>query len=73
MRGDQAGQWNPHLVTGGYIYAQQTNIALFNCIGRWAFYLQADEVVHEEDLPIIMEYIDKYLDDNSVSAWPCGN
>lgn len=61
-------EWNPHLVTGGYVYAQQTNIALFNCMGRWAFYIQADEVVHEEDLPIIMEYIDRYLEDDRVEG-----
>jgi len=46
-------QWNPNIVSGGYIYAQQTNIALFNCTGKWAFYIQVDEVVHEEDLPKI--------------------
>ncbi len=45
-------QWNPNLDTGGYLFAQQTNIALFNCTGSWAFYLQADEVVHEDDLAV---------------------
>jgi hypothetical protein len=61
-------QWNPHMTTGAYIYAQQTNIALFNCMGKWAFYLQADEVVHEEDLPRIMNYVDRYLDDDRVEG-----
>ncbi len=61
-------QWNPNLTTGAYIYAQQTNIALFNCMGKWAFYLQADEVVHEEDLPFIMEYVDRYLGDDRVEG-----
>ena len=40
-------QWNPNLDLGGYLFAQQTNIAFFNCTGNWAFYLQADEVLHE--------------------------
>ena len=57
-------QWNPNINTGAYIYAQQTNIALFNCMGKWAFYIQADEVVHEEDHPIIMEYMHRYVDDD---------
>lgn len=61
-------RWNPNLDTGGYLFAQQTNIALFNCTGRWAFYLQADEVVHEEDLALIMEYADKYQEDDRVEG-----
>lgn len=61
-------QWNPNLITGGYLFAQQTNIALFNCSGRWAFYLQADEVVHEEDLQIIMKYADQYIDNDRVEG-----
>lgn len=61
-------QWNPNLKVGGYIYAQQTDIALFNCTGKWAFYIQADEVVHEDDLPIIMEYVDRYIDDDRVEG-----
>ena len=61
-------QWNPNLDTGGYLFAQQTNIALFNCTGSWAFYLQADEVVHEDDLPLIMECVDRYLEDDRVEG-----
>ena len=61
-------QWNPNLDTGGYLFAQQTNIALFNCTGSWAFYLQADEVIHEDDLPLIMECVDRYLEDDRVEG-----
>lgn len=61
-------QWNPNVITGGYVFAQQVNIALFNCMGKWAFHLQPDEVIHEEDLPIIMKYVDKYLDDDLVEG-----
>ena len=61
-------RWNPNLDTGGYVFAQQTNIALFNCTGRWAFYLQADEVIHEDDLPLIMECVDRYLEDDRVEG-----
>jgi glycosyltransferase involved in cell wall biosynthesis len=61
-------QWNPNIVSGGYVYAQQTNIALFNCLGKWAFYLQSDEVVHEDDHPLIMDYVDRYLDDDRVEG-----
>jgi hypothetical protein len=61
-------QWNPNLKVGGYIYSQQTNIALFNCTGDWAVYLQADEVVHEDDLPIITDYCRRYVDDDRVEG-----
>lgn len=61
-------QWNPNITAGGYVYAQQTNIALFNCTGKWAFYLQADEVIHEDDLPAIMEYVERYKDDDRVEG-----
>jgi len=61
-------QWNPNLNTGGYVFAQQTTIALFNCMGKWAFYLQADEVVHEKDFPVILDYVDRYIDDDRVDG-----
>jgi glycosyltransferase involved in cell wall biosynthesis len=61
-------QWNPNLDTGGYLFAQQTNIALFNCTGSWAFYLQADEVIHEDDLPLIMDCAERYLEDGRVEG-----
>jgi len=61
-------QWNPNLDRGGYLFAQQTNIALFNCTGNWAFYLQADEVVHEDDLTVIMECVERYLEDDRVEG-----
>lgn len=61
-------QWNPNMTTGAYIYAQQTNIALFNCTGKWAFYLQADEVIHENDLQTIMTCADRYADDERIDG-----
>jgi len=61
-------QWNPNLTEGYYVYAQQTNIALFNCTGKWAFHLQADEVIHEDDLPAIMNYMKRYANDDYVEA-----
>jgi Glycosyl transferase family 2 len=49
--------WDETLRKDGLIYSQQTNIALSHCTGDWAFYLQADEVIHEDDLPRIVEAI----------------
>ena len=61
-------EWNDYTNTGGYVYAQQTNVALFNCRGKWAFYLQADEVIHEDDLPHLVEEMDRYGDDPRVDS-----
>src|SRR5881409_1803463 len=47
--------WDESLRKDGLVYSQQTNIALSHCTGDWAFYLQADEVVHEDDLPKIVD------------------
>jgi glycosyltransferase involved in cell wall biosynthesis len=52
--------WDETLRKDGLIYSQQTNIALARCTGDWAFYLQADEVIHEDDLPRIVEAMRTY-------------
>ena len=50
-------QWNERMRNDysikGFTYGQQKSIALFNCTGDWAFYLEGDELVHEDDLPKI--------------------
>ena len=65
-------QWNEKMrgdySVGGFVYGQQKSIALFNCTGDWAFYLEADEVLHEEDLPKIRATMEKYLADDRVEA-----
>src|SRR3989338_3974919 len=58
--------WDESLRTGGQVLAQQTNLALDHVTGDWAFYLQADEVVHEKDLPKIVEAIARYNNDQRV-------
>src|SRR6516165_10531954 len=52
----------------GFVYGQQKSIALFNCTGDWAFYLEADEVLHENDLPKIRTAMEKHLNDERVEA-----
>lgn len=50
------------------ILSQQTNVALSECTGDWCFYVQADEVVHEEDLPKIRKRCEQHLDDPRVEG-----
>ncbi len=52
----------------GFVYGQQKSIALFNCTGDWAFYLEGDEVVHEDDLPKIRGAMERYLNDDEVEC-----
>lgn len=61
-------KWDPLLNLGGRIFAQQTNIALYRCIGDWCLYLQADEVLHEEDYEKILVAMEQNLDDDQVEG-----
>lgn len=65
-------QWNenirPDYSVRGFVFGQQKSIALFNCTGDWAFYLEADEVLHEGDLPKIRAAMEQRLNDERVEA-----
>jgi hypothetical protein len=50
-------------------YAHQTDIAKGRCSGDWLLYLQSDEMVHEEDLPLIKSVCARYLDDSRVEGF----
>jgi hypothetical protein len=47
--------------SGGELLSQETNRALERCSGDWAVYLQADEVIHEDDLPAIRDALRHHL------------
>jgi hypothetical protein len=49
--------WDEKLRSNGRIFAQQANIALQQITGDWAFHIQADELIHENDLGKIYEHI----------------
>jgi glycosyltransferase involved in cell wall biosynthesis len=58
--------WN--LSQGSEVLSQQTNLALAQCTGDWAFYLQSDEVIHENDLPSLKILMNKYVNDRDIDA-----
>lgn len=60
--------WDESLRSGGAVLAQQTNIALERVTGDWAVYLQADEVLHEHDLPEIRRSMEMNLGDRRVEG-----
>lgn len=53
----------------GQVYANQTDIALKACTGDWCIYLQADEVLHENAVPIIRKACEKYLNTPKVEGF----
>lgn len=62
--------WDPSLRKGGAVLAVETDKA-FNLIdpqSTWAFYIQADEAVHEKYLPAILDACTKYKDDAEVEG-----
>ena len=61
--------WDDKMRQGGHIFAQQANIGLDHCTGDWCFHIQADEVIHEKDLPEIKKAMEFYYDDKSVDGF----
>lgn len=61
--------WDMNLRQGGKVFAQQANIALDNITGDWAFHIQADEVIHENDLSKIVSAIKQYDADKRVEGF----
>jgi glycosyltransferase involved in cell wall biosynthesis len=50
--------WNTR-APSGYVYAAQSVAAHTNCRGDWAFYMQGDEVIHEDDHAAIRDALTK--------------
>src|SRR5882762_1078079 len=57
--------WNDSLREGGRTFALETDKALQGIApdSDWAFYIQADEAVHEKYFPAIQSAMEKYKDD----------
>lgn len=60
--------WDETLRSGGEVLARQTDIALAAVQTDWAFYLQADEVVHEADHESILSAARRYHEDPRVEG-----
>jgi len=62
--------WDDGLREGGKVLAVETDKA-FSCINKkadWAFYIQADEVLHEKYLPIVKDSMNYYMNDPKVDG-----
>ena len=61
-------KWNDGMQDRGYVYGQQKMIAQFNCTGDWAFYIEGDEVYHENELEKINKSMKQHLNNPRVEA-----
>ena len=61
-------EWNELMHDRGYVYGQQKMIAQFNCSGDWAFYLEGDEVLHQDELASIQDAMRQNLTRKDVEA-----
>lgn len=60
--------WDEKYMKRGAIHGLQTDVAKNACSGDWLFYLQADEVVHEDDLPKIQKRCEELLDNKQIEG-----
>lgn len=62
--------WNPTINEGGKILAVETDkaFALIDKESDWAFYIQADEAVHEKYHAEILKTAEQYKDDKAVDG-----
>lgn len=60
--------WDIEKYPRGMENAHQTDIARNHCTGDWLLYLQADEVIHEKDIPVIRAACGKHLNDPDVEG-----
>ncbi|MBF0363550.1 MAG: hypothetical protein HQK49_21195 [Oligoflexia bacterium] len=60
--------WNPNQLSRGLVLSEQTNIALQATKGKYAQYIQADEAIHEQDLPTIESEIKNMEQDNKING-----
>jgi len=58
--------WDETQKSDARVLSAQANFALSHCRYPWAFHLQADEVVHENDLPLLVALMQQHLENMTV-------
>ncbi len=61
--------WSEQAFKECKVYADETTFALSQCKGDWCIYLQADEVIHENDLPAIVKACTSYKEDSEIDGF----
>jgi len=62
--------WDDTARAGGRVLALETDKALaaVSSDADWAFYIQGDEVLHEQYIPVVRQAMETYLNDTSVDG-----
>ncbi|WP_231460452.1 MULTISPECIES: glycosyltransferase family 2 protein [unclassified Pedobacter] len=62
--------WDDSLKEGGFVFADETNkaIAEISKDTDWMVYIQGDEAIHEDYLPLIRKEMEQELNNNNVEA-----
>lgn len=60
--------WDMTMREGGKLFALQSNIGLDHAKGDWILHIQADEVIHENDLSTLKKCIGQYNDQPKVEG-----
>ena len=58
--------WDESVKKDGLLFSKETNEALSHCTGDWAIYLQADEVLHEQDTDRLVTALGEHLSNDNV-------
>jgi hypothetical protein len=62
-------EWESSEYPKNTVFARETDKAKAACTGDWLFYIQCDEVLHEKYLPVVKEYLARYIDDREVEGF----
>jgi glycosyltransferase involved in cell wall biosynthesis len=54
-------EWDESQRTAGLAMSHHTNLALRECAGDWCVYIQGDEVLHEDTLPLMRAAMEREL------------
>lgn len=62
--------WDKNLREGGAVLAVETNKAMdaVSADADWLFYIQGDEVLHEEYIPVVRQAMERYRGDKQVEG-----
>lgn len=62
--------WDDNLKEGGFVFANETNKALAAAAvdADWLIYIQGDEAIHEDYLPLIKKELEEELNNDDVEA-----
>src|SRR6185437_10924797 len=61
-------EWDESQRTAGLAMSHHTNLALTQCTGDWCVYIQGDEVLHEDTLPLMRAAMERELANPAVQG-----